>query len=99
MWRLKLVDVREREDPYGPCFMVLATCMHAGVRVLEIGAVNGGEWYIKVLARFEEHESMCYASDVRGGRSGGKVGGYTYVSTSFYDRRLCVWEMEGGWNG
>ena len=68
-------------------FKVLASCMHAGARVLEIQESNG-TWSIKVLAMFTEHESMNYASDVRSCN-----GGFLFVSTSFYDRKLCMWKM------
>ena len=50
-----------------------------------------------MLAKFEEHESMNYGSDVQpldlegeGGRERGN-GERTVVSTSFYDRLMCVW--------
>ncbi|OJD32536.1 wd40 repeat-like protein [Diplodia corticola] len=96
-------------------YIILASCMHAGARVLRLegrrasaeeeeeGGEGGDEgegesedeedleWSFDVLAAFEEHESMNYASDVRpGGVEGGKGRG-TVVSTSFYDRLLAVW--------
>ena len=70
-------------------FRVLASCMHAGARALEIRK-EAEEWSIRVLAKFTEHESMNYASDVRVHEKG-----TTFVSTSFYDRKLCVWSLEG----
>ncbi|KOS18146.1 Diphthamide biosynthesis protein 7 -like protein [Escovopsis weberi] len=61
------------------------------------GDDEGGSegWDCRVLARFEEHKSMNYASDVA--RLGGGVAGeevIRVVSTSFYDRLLCVWEHD-----
>ena len=70
-------------------FRVLASCMHAGAKVLEIRK-EADEWSIEVLTKFTEHESMNYASDVRVNEKG-----TTFVSTSFYDRKLCVWNLEG----
>lgn len=80
---------------------VLASCMHAGTRVLRITAGGEGVVEIEVLGRFEEHKSMNYGSDwarvVDGG--GGNVldedgrPRRVIVSTSFYDRLLCVWSM------
>jgi hypothetical protein len=79
-------------------FMVLASCMHAGVRVLRVARDGDEKWSIKVLAKFEEHESMNYASDVgpRLNAAGGEENNaITCVSTSFYDRKLCIWRYEG----
>lgn len=84
---------------------VLASCMHAGTRVLRITGRDddgsGSSVEIEILARFEEHKSMNYGSDWArlaggGGESildeGGRPLGII-VSTSFYDRLLCVWSM------
>lgn len=107
VWRLKFLD-RESEKVEGGhrVFKVLASCMHAGARILEIEGDKEGEWTIKVLARFEEHESMNYGSDVQPVKRRGwrglqkeeleedrKVKARNVVSTSFYDRRLCVWKV------
>ena len=112
VWRLRFLD-RESEKVEGGhrVFRVLASCMHAGTRLLEIEGDKEGEWEIRVLARFEEHESMNYGSDVqpvrkrewRGVRPSQAEGieedkqedkkGRNVVSTSFYDRRLCVWKV------
>lgn len=79
---------------------VLASCMHAGSRVLRLtggyGEDEDGAVEIAVVARFEEHESMNYGSDwsrvesrLAGEGEGRRV---VCVSTSFYDKLLCVWE-------
>ena len=67
--------------------------MHAGAKLLEIKRLTNGEWIIDILAKFVEHESMNYASGGRP-RKGllGKVDSFVVVSTSFYDKKLCVWE-------
>lgn len=56
------------------------------------------EWTFHVLARFEEHESMNYGSDVQPDlkkeKKGEKEKKKKIVSTSFYDRRLCLWTVE-----
>lgn len=56
-----------------------------------------------MLAKFEEHKSMNYGSDVQPlltgvGGDGGVEGGAeqqhekrVIVSTSFYDKLMCVW--------
>ncbi|KAK8227131.1 hypothetical protein HDK90DRAFT_513695 [Phyllosticta capitalensis] len=62
-------------------------------------------WAFEVLARFEEHQSMNYASAVqpppsskeREGEKGGSGEGKrkrkrTVISTSFYDRLVALWE-------
>jgi diphthamide biosynthesis protein 7 len=91
VWRLKLVDSRGNNDD-GHYFKVLASCMYVGVRLIEIGQ-SGDEWYIKILAKFVEHVSMNYASDARWLKAEDGVCGHTIVSTSFYDKKLCVWEL------
>ena len=90
VWRLKLVDFRERDEISS--IRVLASCMHAGCRVLHICRSVEAGWTIDVLARFEEHESMNYASDFLLGSEADDERGLTVMSTSFYDRKLCVWK-------
>jgi len=46
-------------------FKVLASCMHAGTRILRVQRSAEGKWSIEILAQFLEHESMNYASDAR----------------------------------
>lgn len=93
VWRLKRVETRPLDPAADPQFSILASCMHAGARVLEVRRSKEGNWTIDVLAKFEEHDSMNYASDVqpRLTRDDNKV--TTIVSSSFYDRKLCVWRI------
>ncbi|KAL0939458.1 WD-40 repeat-containing protein [Colletotrichum truncatum] len=88
VWRLKLIDIRQKDNH---CHLrVLASCMHAGARVIELkGPLGEGEWEITVLARFEEHKSMNYGSDYAPNIGDGRL---IVVSTSFYDKLLCLWE-------
>jgi diphthamide biosynthesis protein 7 len=84
-------------------FLVLASCMHGGTRVVRVAvsAENGGEDVsaeIEILAEFTEHESMNYASGVWGLDSldpavegGAEI---KVVSSSFYDKRVCVWSVK-----
>ncbi|KAI0389346.1 hypothetical protein F5Y17DRAFT_449338 [Xylariaceae sp. FL0594] len=99
VWRLKLIRVEtvnhegdSRQKIWS--VLVLASCMHAGCRILEIMGdySHAGQVEVKVLWRFEEHESMNYGSDFqpetdRGGRP------LRCVSTSFYDRLVCLWTV------
>lgn len=64
--------------------------MHAGARIVEIRKDGDGQWQIEVLAKFEEHKSMNYGSDVQPGAGTLK----TIISTSFYDKLLCLWRYE-----
>ena len=68
--------------------------MHAGTRIVKLsrGEQDENDWTFEVLARFEEHKSMNYGSDVQPGE--GKV--KTMVSTSFYDKLLCLWRFDSG---
>jgi len=103
VWRLKLMSFSESCKPSAGGnatssevrVTVLASCMHAGVRVLRATRDAEGRWSIKVLAKFEEHESMNYASDVQPisrTADGDETDEITCLSTSFYDRKLCVWK-------
>lgn len=87
--------------------LVLASCMHAGARILRltcsrrpIGEPCLGKWSIDVLAEFKEHESMNYASDIWRGipmmdhENEGKHSSLVCVSSSFYDKKLCVWRVD-----
>ena len=68
--------------------------MHAGPKILEVRREESGKWLINVSAKFVEHESMNYASDGRPRHGAGGLEGFTVVSTSFYDKKLCVWETQ-----
>lgn len=70
VWRLQET---EREE-------VLASCMHAGARLLK----GKGEERLEVLKRWEENESMNYGGDVKGNK---------VASCSFYDKRVVVWNI------
>ncbi|CAL5866234.1 uncharacterized protein PFLUO_LOCUS441 [Penicillium psychrofluorescens] len=89
VWRLQMLKTTPVAD--GWCFLVLASCMHAGTRVMRV-SYEGCEWGIEVLAEFTEHESMNYASDVWKGPS--ESAELLCVSSSFYDRRVCVWTVD-----
>lgn len=88
VWRLDLVRVEE--DASSVRILLLVSCMHAGARIVEFSSLDRIAWNCAVLARFEEHKSMNYGSDfVRGDSHLLRC-----VSTSFYDRLLCVWDFE-----
>ena len=76
-------------------YTLLASCMHAGSRIVRLGrsADGSGEWAFSVLAKFEEHKSMNYGSDVQPVQRGQEGGQRTIVSTSFYDKLMCVWQF------
>lgn len=105
VWRLQLLSTTEIpgfDDNLERQFIVLASCMHAGTRVVRVTQKQQGqgpvEWDIQVLAEFTEHESMNYASDVWKGASEHSdalqaSSELLCVSSSFYDRRVCVWRV------
>jgi diphthine methyl ester acylhydrolase len=92
VWRLKLVDMTDDEATSSgqkACkFKILASCMHAGVRLIVVSVDEESTWDIQVITRFEEHKSMNYGSDFQPGRI---LGPRRYVSTSFYDKLMCLW--------
>lgn len=93
VWRLKLVGAGQLVEGGELELKVLASCMHAGARIVEIRRSKEQEWAVRVLACFEEHESMNYASDLSVEISKDGLKSTTYVSTSFYDRKLCIWKI------
>lgn len=95
VWRLDLVSQSDPGSEEGRV-LLLASCMHAGSRIIEArrrGEGEGSQWEWRVLARFEEHKSMNYGSSFMAPVTGaGDGGGLKCVSTSFYDKLLCLWE-------
>lgn len=88
VWRLKLIDLRRGPGEIWEAW-ILASCMHAGARVVQAWAAEDEMYGFGVLGRFEEHKSMNYGSDFQP-RWKGKM---PVVSTSFYDKLLCIWEF------
>jgi diphthine methyl ester acylhydrolase len=97
VWRLKLIKVEEstRDGTASQgkwSALVLASCMHAGSRVLELSGDYSHLCQLQILGRFEEHKSMNYGTDFQPGTElDGQV--LHCVSTSFYDRLLCLWKL------
>jgi diphthine methyl ester acylhydrolase len=111
VWRLKLMHESTTTNSTRYSAVILASCMHGGVRVLRLtythptssspAASEASSWHLTVLQNFTKgHESMNYGSDFRAGldEKGKRTGEYTIVSTSFYDKVVCVWKFvdEGG---
>lgn len=97
VWRLKLVKLEtpSREGTASPAnwsALILASCMHVGSRVLEISGGYSDSCQIKIVGRFEEHKSMNYGSDFQPGTERNERP-LRCVSTSFYDRLLCLWKF------
>lgn len=93
VWRLKLIDLEDESSGGGEYLWrvrILASCMHAGASVVELLQRVDGQHLFRTIGRFEEHQSMNYASDFRPGF----VEKLTVVSTSFYDKLMCLWELE-----
>lgn len=88
VWRLDLLDMVV--DQSSTTIEVLASCMHAGCRIIQLHTDNGQQWSSKIMGRFTEHKSMNYGSACL------KVAPESFhcVSTSFYDRLLCLWECK-----
>ena len=95
VWRLNLAkpncDKSQMTSNTTFSTTVLASCMHAGVRILRLERDVNGNWTIKVVAEFEEHKSMNYGSDSYCDEKSGTV---MVISTSFYDCLVCLWKYE-----
>ncbi|KAK3384785.1 hypothetical protein B0H63DRAFT_542766, partial [Podospora didyma] len=91
VWRLNLIDVDETPCPeYTWRARILASCMHAGARVVALLKTANGEYDFNVIGKFEEHESMNYGSDFQPylGKN------LSVISTSFYDKLMCQWTLQ-----
>lgn len=97
VWRLKLMSTEGNRSTNESNWKVIASCMHAGSRILMIRGGAENIWGIDILAKFVEHESMNYGSDVTKllpeDGSSGDEGAVVAASTSFYDRKLCIWKV------
>jgi diphthamide biosynthesis protein 7 len=103
VWRLKLLSrtpslpanhgvEKWRSEPPPTEVLLLVSCMHAGTRIVKLIKKNAEDgWSFEVLAKMEEHQSMNYGSDCQPMLD--KEGNRTVVSTSFYDRLLCLWRF------
>ena len=98
VWRLRFLDMEQNRSTagYGRVFIILASCMHAGAKVLRVMKKEGGGWQVGIIMAFTEHESMNYAGDSR--TFSREVQGkfeerMIVVSSSFYDRRICAWSV------
>ena len=95
VWRIKLIDKQAHDGVIRPgTLKILASCMHAGPRIVQVELSQQGSWSLKLVAQFVEHESMNYASDVAEAFPVSRHGTKTIVSSSFYDKKLCVWRLE-----
>ena len=96
VWRLQLLRTDRPVERAEWSFLILASCMHAGTRLVRVilrqQDGDTDEWEMSVLAEFTEHESMNYASDVWRGDC--KDDSLLCVSSSFYDKRVCLWKAE-----
>ncbi len=92
VWKLMNKEISMVDPRDEVTFTVVASCMHAGAQILRTRRSKKGEWTIEVAARFEEHGSMNYAIDAQFD-SDGQSPTFIVVSTSFYDRKLCVWNF------
>lgn len=97
VWRIKLISLSampalQRPGSGAWRALLLVSCMHAGARIAEVRGHATDVIEIKVLARFEEHQSMNYGCDFQG-QDGGRSD-MLCVSSSFYDKLLCLWEFK-----
>ncbi|KAI1007722.1 hypothetical protein K3495_g507 [Podosphaera aphanis] len=104
VWRLKMIESHiSNEDTGASEWTVLASCMHAGARILNVKRDSDRTWGIEVLAEMRAHQSMCYASDAQvhchrqkgsneSSQERAHARTWTVISTSFYDKLLRIWE-------
>jgi len=95
VWRLKVISAEigastAARDGCTWLLKLLASCMHAGSRIVNLHIPASGEGVnVDMVGRFEEHKSMNYGSDF----TRRKDGSVLVISTSFYDRLLCAWDI------
>lgn len=88
VWRFKVLDTHLINGKLDE-MVLLVSCMYAGARIVKVRK-GGEEWNFEILAKFEEHESMNYGCDAQPDID--EEGRRTIVSTSFYDRLVCLWK-------
>lgn len=128
VWRLRTLlqlPCEEFGEDHVCSVLLLASCMHAGVRIVRIARrlsrnmyQEACTWKIDVVGAYTEgHESMVYGADSVSARrltdheaehpgdtdpllrSGNQDNDddpprdFVIVSTSFYDRKICVWSF------
>ena len=97
VWRLRCLSIsgKAEDKSHETSIRVLASCMHAGARIVDVVMDSNRQWSIRVLYKFEEHESMNYGSDttILENSNGDAEKATIAISTSFYDRKLCVWSI------
>ena len=100
VWRLKFLDPPQQlKEGREVRLRILASCMHAGARVLEVTRTESDdEWRIEILGSVTIHESMCYGSDVQPVKEDSGEARLC-VSTSFYDRLVCLWSFDPNQSG
>lgn len=64
---------------------LIASCMYVGSRVVDLDEDFRSP---NVIAKFEEHESMNYGCDIHPNEPD------IVVSCSFYDKRVCIWDIK-----
>lgn len=101
VWRLRLIQYSCDGQGRGLGkwrALILASCMHAGARIVQIRGSddNVDNVELEILGRFEEHKSMNYASDFQPGTGLDGQGELVCVSSSFYDKLLCLWTIQLG---
>lgn len=99
VWNLRLLTNLTRPNAKHMRLLVLASCLEAGAKLLEVKRISDEEWTIRVLAKFAEHQSLVYRCDGQMGEQSRRLGLhrkplYKCVSVSFYDKRLCLWCFE-----
>lgn len=101
VWRLRLLLDKTNQEDNVRSLLIYASCMHAGSRIVRIEHdMTADSWNIAVLAKFTEHESMNYASGVWNANALDSAADesttrrLTCVSSSFYDKRLCLWQVD-----
>lgn len=102
VWRIAIIEgpdassslmTRSRRS-----WTLLASCMYSGVRIVKLTDDSKGQWNFQIIAKFEAHQSMNYASGVQPQPQGGtrdEAHWRTVVSTSFYDKLVCIWNYRG----
>lgn len=86
VWRLEVIESVSTGSTTS--ITLLASCMHAGCKIVRLATQDGTEWKSQVLVKFTEHKSMNYGSAcIRLGSAELRC-----VSTSFYDKLLCLWD-------
>lgn len=96
VYRLKMLKwIGSKSSGERQSFLILACCMHAGTKLVEVCSDLGGETYTMTVVGTlkvptDSGDNYCYAASAIPGVMGGKA----FVSGTYVDKKLTSWRYK-----